>query len=331
MLRLRSRIVSGAAALATLVLGSVTVALAPAADAHSNGCSTGAVTSYIPPAGTDGAFGVTQGPGGTWYAHGATINRIVAGKTTEYPVPDPDTADAGWLTRDSAGGQVWFADRGTGRLGTVDVVGRVHEYQIPDGVNGTALPQGIVVGPGSHVWFTDQGNDRIGDLDRRTGAFTLYPIPTEGGGPLGLTRGPDGNLWFTERGADKVGRMTPAGAFTEWDLAAGAFPNRIVTGPDRALWFTELRAGNIGRITTAGQLTEVPVAGGPVGITLAPDGHLYAAMFLSAQLAQLDDHGQVARTWDVPGALQVAASQGALWVTDPFTDTVSEVRTHCDD
>jgi virginiamycin B lyase len=220
--------------------------------------------------------------------------------------------------------------RPQGRLGTIDVRGRVHEFQIPDGVNGAAVPQGIVVGPGPHIWFTDQNNDRIGDLNRMTGSFTLYPIPTAGGFPLGLTRGPDGNLWFTERLADKVARMTPSGAFTEWDLVPGAFPNRIVTGPDGALCFAELRGGNIGRITTAGQLTEIPVDGGPVGITLAPDGHLYAAMFLSSQLAQLDDHGHVSRTWDVPGALQVAASQGALWVTDPFGNTLSQVRTHCD-
>jgi len=313
------------AASGLLVTGAGPAVSAPA----TRSCPANPVTTFVPTPGTDGAFGVTQGPGGTWYAHGATINRVVSTRTIQYPLPDPDTADAGWLTSDRAAGVVWFADRGTGRLGTIDVRGRVREFQIPDGVNGPAVPQGIVIGPGPHVWFTDQNNDRLGDLDRATGGFRLYSIPTVGGFPLGLTRGPDHNLWFTERLADKVARMTPAGVFTEWDLAAGAFPNRIVTGPDGALWFTELRTSSIARITTSGHLTELPLAGGPVGITLAPDGHLYVALFLAAQLAQLDSAGHVAHAWDVPGALQVAASHGRVWVTDPFGDTVSRVAVAC--
>ena len=52
----------------------------------------------MPPAGTDGAFGVTAGPGGTYFAHGATIDRIVHARITEFALPDPATADAGWLT-----------------------------------------------------------------------------------------------------------------------------------------------------------------------------------------------------------------------------------------
>lgn len=320
------RIIALAAAVAVAAGGLVG---APAASATANGCSVGPVTTYAPPAGTDGPFGITQGPGGTWYAHGATIDRILDGVITQYAVPDPGSADIGWLTWDTASGLVWFADRGTGRLGTIDIRGRVHEFQIPDGVNGPAIPQGIVVGPGPHVWFTDQDNDRLGDLDTATGAFRLFSIPTVGGFPLALTRGPDGNLWFTERVAAKVARMTPDGTFTEWDLTPGAFPNRIVTGPDGAIWFTELFGGNIGRITTSGQLTEIPIAGGPVGITLAPDGHLYTALWFSSQVAQLDAQGHIARTWDVGGALQVAASQGRIWAADPFNNSLSRVQTQC--
>ena len=123
--------------------------------------------------------------------------------------------------------------------------------------------------------------------------------------------------------------MSLHGTFHEWALAPDSFPNRIVTGPDRAIWFTELKAGLIGRITTRGALTETPVVGGPVGITVGPDHHVYAAMWNAHQLARLDSRGHVTTTWTVPGALIVASSRGALWLTDPFAKTVARVRIDC--
>jgi hypothetical protein len=56
---------------------------------------------------------------------------------------------------------------------------------------------------------------------------------------------------------------------------------------------------------------------------------VYTALWTSKQLGRLDSSGHVVQTWDVPGALQIAASQGALWVTDPFSGspgTVARVR-----
>ena len=150
---------------------------------------------------------------------------------------------AGWsgiTTAETSG----LPTRGTGRLGTIDARDNVHEFQIPAGTAGAAVPQGIVLGPGPYVWFTDQVNDRIGRLDVRTGSMSFTTTPNPGGTPLGLTRGEDGALWFTERSAAVVGRLAPDGTFTQWQLAAGSFPNRIVSGPDGAIWFTELQGGS---------------------------------------------------------------------------------------
>jgi virginiamycin B lyase len=290
-------------------------------------CAGGGVTDYPPPAATDGPFGITAGPGGTWYAEGDTIVRIRAnGRVDQFSLPDPQAADAGWLTW-PGGNKVWFSDRGTGRLGTIDVHGHVVEYQVPDAPGG-ASPNGQVLVHGI-VWFTDPPTNRIGRLDPATGQFTMYPVPTPDSWPLGIAAGPDGALWFTERQADRVARMSPYGVFTEWNLTPGAFPNRIVVGPDRAIWFTELDTDQIGRITTSGRLTEIPIAGGPVGITLGPGGKLYVALWNIHQLGRLDGSGQVIRTWDVPGALLVAPSRGDLWLTDPFANSVASVRVTC--
>jgi streptogramin lyase len=314
-----------AAALASAaILGVIPLSSASAA---SCGCQVGAVISYPPPASTDAPFGVTEGPGGEWYAHGNTIDRIRHGQLERFAIPDA-AADAGWLVWDHHSRYVWFADRGTGRLGTVDAHDNVHEFQIPAGTAGAAVPQGIVLGPGPFVWFTDQVNDRIGRLDVRTGGMSFTTTPNPGGTPLGLTRGEDGALWFTERSADVVGRLAPNGTFTQWQLAADSFPNRIVDGPDGAIWFTELHGGKLGRIAH-GSLTEFPVSGGPVGITVGPDHRLYVAMWSASQVAQVSTDGVVTKTWSVPGALQVAVGRHSIWATDPFANAVSETRLDC--
>ncbi|MEO7070023.1 MAG: hypothetical protein ABI131_05965 [Nostocoides sp.] len=246
----------------------------------------------------------------------------------------PEVADVGFMTTD--GIATWFVDQAGGYVGRIDGAGDLTEWTVPPSDTGVS-PNGLIVA-GRIVWFTDSTGNRIGRLDPSTGTFTMYAVPTAGGFPLGITIGPDGNIWFLERTAGKVARMTPAGAFTEWGLVPGARPNRIVVGPDGALWFTELGGNRMGRITTSGHLTEFPVlhapadAGGPVGLTVGPDGALYAALFTidgPDYVARFDLAGDVTHAWRVPGALILATSQGAVWATDPFADTITRLRPQC--
>ena len=105
--------------IAAVVLATAAICAATPASAAPV-CADGGVTSYAPPPATDTPFGVTTGPGGTWYAEGDRIVRVRAnGTIDQFSLPDPAAADAGWLTW-PGGNVVWFADRGTGRLGTVD-------------------------------------------------------------------------------------------------------------------------------------------------------------------------------------------------------------------
>src|SRR5437762_76854 len=132
----RTAAVIGAAAMA--------VALArPATAAASVGCSGSGITVIRTTPTESGAFGVTAGPGGTWYADGDRIVRVRAnGTQDQFPVPDPDQASIGWLSW-SGGPDVWFSDRGIGQLGRIDGTGHVVEYQVPDAPGG-ASPNGQV-------------------------------------------------------------------------------------------------------------------------------------------------------------------------------------------
>jgi virginiamycin B lyase len=314
--------------LAAVVVAAVAaLGVATAAAAAPPSCTSGCATMFVPPATDAGPFGVTSGPlGSEWFALGHDVARIdQQGDFTLYPVSDPNEEDVGWLTR-GPDGDVWFVERDTGKLGHIGANGAMREYNLP---SADATPQGIVFAPDGNVYVTEQGSNAIARVNPVTGAAVDFPVPTPDSTTQSGVLGPDGAIWFIERAAAKVGRMTLGGQFTEYPLAAGAFPNRIVVGPDGALWFTELRANKIGRITTEGQLTEYPIDGGPVGITVGKDGQLYTVLAFAGALARLDLSGNVTGQWALPGAvlpLQVATGFGLdLWVTDTFGGNVYRV------
>ena len=223
----------------------------PASTPHPGVGGSGAaacIVSYPSPADAGGRpFGVTAGPGGTWYSDGNTLNRIHDGSTTTYTVAGVDASDTvglGWLTWDGKD-TIWFAAGADGRIGTITGDGTITTIQVPEGTDGPAVVQGFVLHPGRDLWFSDQLNNRIGDYSLTTDQFTFYQVPSEG--PQSLAESRDGDLYFVERPVDKVGRLDPrTGLFTEWSLPAGSFPNRIITTPDGAEWFTALLGNYVG-------------------------------------------------------------------------------------
>ena len=272
------------------------------------------VRTFQPPADAGSSpFGVTAGPGGTWYADGSTVNVIHGNATTTYRLPDPATANAGWLTRDR--NRVWFADRDNGRLGSITASGTLSEVQVPDGSAGAAVPQGIVVDHRKGIWFTDQANDRLGRYVFASKRFTFYAVPSAS--PLGLARGRDGYLYFTERSVDKVGRFnTRTHLFTEWTLPTGAFPNRVVALRDGSVWFTSLRISAVWQVKH-GYLHQHLIDGGPVGIT-SWHRHLWVALTTANAVGRLSTDGRLQRTYALPAGgapLQIAGSAGRLWTT----------------
>jgi virginiamycin B lyase len=305
----------------TVAALAAAVAAAVAAAAGPPSCEAGCASAFSPGAGA-APFGITSGPrGSVWFSANSAVDRIdQQADLASHPVPTPN-AVVGWLTAGSGG--VWFAERGSGKVGFVAADGAITEFSLP---SPNAVPQGIVVAPNGDVYVTEQIANAIARLDPQTGNVIEYPVPTPNSSPLGLALGPDGALWFTERTGAKIGRMSLEGAFTEYALAPGSAPQRIASGPDGMLWFTELGANKLGRIGTDGTLTEFALAGGPVGITLGKDGQLYVVLFRARAVAQVDLNGAVSEEWSLPGALgplQVATGFGLdLWITDNTANLV---------
>jgi virginiamycin B lyase len=299
--------------------GAVTLALTAAlGSAEPPLCSVGCVTEYAGPIPVvyNGPFGLARGlADDIWFGDQDTISRIdKTGQITSYTTSTG--AGVGAVARGD--GVMWFAERFTNKIGSVDNNGNVREYSIP---TPNSVPQSVVVAD-DVVWFTEQSGNKIGRLDPSTGSVAEYPVPTPGAAPLGMTLGPDGALWFVERNASKVGRMTTDGSFTEYALTPGSSPQRIAVGSDGALWFTELGANKVGRLTTAGTLTEYPVPGGPVGITATQsDKALYVVLFNASAVARVALDGTVTNEWATPSPssapLQIAAGSGhELWFSE---------------
>jgi len=308
-------------ALLTLALAAAIATTIRVTTAAADGlplCQTDCATAVVPPFAAS-PFGITRGPlGGVWFSLDNAIARIdQQGQITTYPVPSAG-ALVGWMTTDP-GNSVWFAERGTGKIGRITADGSTTEFTPP---TAAAVPQGIVFAPDGNVYVTEQGANAIARLDPRTGEAVDIPVPTSNSTTQSGALGPEGAIWFVERNAAQIGRMTLDGTFTEYPLTPGAFPNRIVAGPDGALWFTELLANKVGRITTSGDLTEYPIAGGPVGITVGKDRQLYVDLFNAGAVARVSLDGRITGQWALPGAggpLQITTGFGLdIWVTDTF-------------
>src|SRR6478735_3136106 len=83
---------------ATLLLGTATVPARADGGAGGRDPGTGCVTVIDPPPTTSfGAFGISDGPGGVWFSHGTTVDRVVGQHIVQYPVPDTATARIGTL------------------------------------------------------------------------------------------------------------------------------------------------------------------------------------------------------------------------------------------
>ena len=150
---------------------------------------------------------------------------------------------------------------------------------------GSTLPSGIGAGNDGNVWFTDQNV-----IGRTTpgGVSTTFTAGLQAGAETdAIIPGPDGNEWFDDQlsGSDKIGRVTPAGAITEFPLAA--FPSDLTTGIDGNLWVPIDDAMTPGsaavvRVTPTG--SETAITGGLASsaefvdgnnIVSGPDGNLW--------------------------------------------------------
>lgn len=152
--------------------------------------------------GADEALWFTQGS--SFYnekLHDA-IGRIDAdGHFTRWPLPDRD----GYPTRIVAGpgGDLWFTEEASDRIGRISTAGKIKEFALPPGVS----PTGLTVS-GGQVWFSTA--HKIGRV-ARDGRISEWRID----GAVEITDiapDPPRGVWLADGGADVLRRFNPGGS-----------------------------------------------------------------------------------------------------------------------
>ena len=203
---------------------------------------TGALTELDPSPGT-GPILITSGPDGNlWFSvdRSFDIERMTpTGQTTLFTLSlGIEALTSGPL------GSLWFGSQGalgdnTGLVYRLTTDGGVTALPtLPKhGIEATAVPTGLIVGPDQNLWYFEAF---VPYLSRLTPSGVVTAFLTSGQ-PYDMCAGPDGNIWFTERQAQMIGRITPNGVLSEFatpspssnsGITTGSGPVAITAGPD---------------------------------------------------------------------------------------------------
>jgi streptogramin lyase len=235
---------------------------------------------------------------------------------TQYPLRAGGDVASG--ITNGPGGNLWFTEYGTDKIGSINPTTRVVS-EFPLSISGTG-PYGIAASTDGNLYFAGYGNSSVGVFNPTTQTTTEYLTPTANIGPDMIAVGPGGNLWFTEYRAGKIGMFNPSThKIVEYPLS-GAFnnPEGIVLGPDNNLWFTEVGHASIGRInSTTGVVTEFALRRTPsLGITLGPDHQLwFGEMSFSGQTIT----GAIAEIDPTSGSVTAYATNAGAFVNGRYT------------
>jgi virginiamycin B lyase len=247
---------------------------------------------------------------------------------TEFAIPS--ASNPGWIAG-GPDGKIWFTHESTApsAVGNLTTMGTMFTL-FPTASTRTG-PTGITGGPDGNVWFAKQyGIGRV----TASGTVSEYVVPN-GGDSGDIVIGPDGNLWFTQPLHDRIGRVTPAAAFSQYDIGtAGANPLAITLGPDGNLWFTEAAAvsNKIAFITPNGMVTEFPIptpSSNPTGIAKGADGNLWFTEHDGHKIGRITPAGAITEFPIASGGNPVriaVASDGTLWFTEPgVTNSIGRI------
>jgi streptogramin lyase len=243
------------------------------------------------------------------------------GQITEYSLPSGSQPIG---ITEGSGGDLWFTDNGTNKVGKTTMSGTITEYSLPAG----SEPGGIVAGPDKNLWFAETKD--IGKITT-SGTVTEYSLPA-GSNPYEIAAGSDSNLWFTDNGTSKIGKITTSGTITEYALPSGSQPVAVAAGPEKDLWFTDDGTSKIGKITTSGTITEysLPAESGPRGIAEGPDGNLWFTDDGTGKVGKVTASGTITEyalpAGSEPGGITAGADKN-LWFADYGTNKIGKITT----
>lgn len=207
------------------------------------------------------------------------------------PVGEPGEGPYGIAVTDD--GAVWFTLVHGAAVGRRDPDGTLTRLDLGVG----AQPSVVAAANGSDVWVTDTTGGRLLLLGPGPRLLAEVAVPTPGAQPFGVAAVYDGTTWFTELAGDTLGRIGVLGRVDEFPVGReDVMPSMIAASGD-SLWFTMNAIDALGHVRggdAAVAVTELPAGSAPVGITVAEDGAVWAALIGADALARVGRDGTLA-------------------------------------
>ena len=222
----------------------------------------------------------------------------------------------------TADGAVWFTLVHGGRVGRRDADGTLTYLPLGPG----AQPSQLAAATESTVWMTDSTGNRLLHLGPGPRILSEVAVPTPDALPYGVAALEDGTAWFTELGADALGRIDILGRVDEFPVGReGSFVSFVAAWGD-SLWFTLNGVDALGHVRggdAAIAVTELPAGSGPVGVAVADDGAVWAALLHADALTRRGRDGRLTtvplgagtKPHAVAAAAPQDASEGGVWAT----------------
>jgi streptogramin lyase len=249
---------------------------------------------------------------------------LLAGRLKTFPRHD-STSNAHSLAESQKDGHIFITPSAQRRIVEFDPETKaftLHE------IGGGFYPHTIRMDAEDRVWFTLALSNQIGMLDRTTGKFTLYDLPTRGF-----------REWLNVRLIGVIFKLISWGVpLARWlpidrDATGTPLPYGIDVTPDGKVWFARLHTDEIGVLDPAtGEVSMIATPfKGPRRLRADADGNLWIAAFPESLIARYSPAtGQFTRYdlpvlpkgSDTPYSLNVDRPRGIVWVNGNQSDSL---------
>jgi virginiamycin B lyase len=256
----------------------------------------------IPPPDRFPVSAVPDSTGNIWIPNGGTANRVTrlqpqSGELQDFSISYRGAAEIDSLIA-APNGSVWFAERGTNKLGRwdpgthkiveyadstaneggskvtvqLDASGRVWSSGIPltrfdphtsqfareDKVSSA---YDLQLDGNGNLWFTDPENNKIGRIDQTTLSVSQWELPTPNAGARRLQVARDGVIWVAEFRANKLASFDPTSKHFKEFVLPGPEPSpwAMAFDADGYLWYSSYNVDEVVRFDIrTGQATRYP-------------------------------------------------------------------------
>jgi len=185
------------------------------------------------------------------------------------------------------------------------------------------------------VWFVGQSGDYLGRLNPGTGKIFIRELKDEPG-PHNLIVGTDGMVWYSGNHDNYIGRYDPKSDQIEKIKLPDDIddPHTLIFDRgEKNIWFTAQHANVMGRLSLSDRKIDIipsPVASSrPYGIIIAPDGHVWVALFGTNRIAAVDPVTLKTTSYTLPDGARPrridVTGDGHVWYTDYRRGTLGRI------